>query len=129
MAGAAVKLLVASAVAAAPLAAAAAAFGAALFATPKRAVYCTLSVAQPTYLLCWRPGDGYTATVGRTGRADGSYVSANYGRRDGAKRILRYGQRWRAYGWTCVSRTNGLTCTNTTRHGFWIGRMHRSRLF
>jgi hypothetical protein len=124
-----VRTLVAAAVIAASLAGAAAASGVALFATPKRAVYCGLSVAQPTYLLCWRPSDGYTASMNRTGRAQGSYVSANFRRKAAARRILRFGQRWSANGWACVSRTNGLTCTNRSRHGFWIGGAHRARLF
>jgi hypothetical protein len=46
----------------------------------------------------------------------------------GGKHILAYGQTWRHNGFTCVSRRTGLTCTNLSRHGFFLSRA-RSRSF
>jgi hypothetical protein len=36
--------------------------------------------------------------------------------------ILRYGQTWKKAGFTCKSATNGLTCTNGKRQGFFLNR-------
>ncbi len=36
--------------------------------------------------------------------------------------ILRYGQTWKKAGFTCKSATNGLTCTNAKRQGFFLNR-------
>jgi len=37
-------------------------------------------------------------------------------------RVLAYGRTWRRDGFTCVSRTTGLTCTNRTGHGLFLSR-------
>jgi len=46
----------------------------------------------------------------------------------GDRHILRYGKTWRHDGFTCVSRTTGLTCRNLAGHGFFLSRQ-RSRIF
>jgi hypothetical protein len=46
----------------------------------------------------------------------------------GDRHILRYGKTWRHDGFTCVSRTTGLTCKNLAGHGFFLSR-ERSRSF
>jgi hypothetical protein len=46
----------------------------------------------------------------------------------GDRHILGYGKTWRHDGFTCVSRTAGLTCRNLAGHGFFLSRK-RSRIF
>jgi Family of unknown function (DUF6636) len=46
----------------------------------------------------------------------------------GDRHILGYGKTWRHGGFTCVSRTTGLTCRNLAGHGFFMSRQ-RSRIF
>jgi hypothetical protein len=41
---------------------------------------------------------------------------------------LAYGRTWRHDGFTCTSRTSGLTCKNLSGHGFFLSR-ERSRRF
>jgi hypothetical protein len=41
---------------------------------------------------------------------------------------LRYGQTWRRGGFTCTSRSTGLTCRNPSGHG-WVLSRQRSRIF
>jgi hypothetical protein len=44
--------------------------------------------------------------------------------------ILLLGKVWQLPGYlTCVSRATGLTCTNKTGHGWWLGRARGARLF
>ncbi|HIK06116.1 MAG TPA: hypothetical protein IGS40_15595 [Trichormus sp. M33_DOE_039] len=42
--------------------------------------------------------------------------------RDRNKYVLPYGRSWSNGGFTCVSRSTGLTCTNTTGNGFFLSR-------
>jgi hypothetical protein len=42
--------------------------------------------------------------------------------------VLAYGRTWRSHGFTCTSRTTGLTCTNGHGHGLFLSRASR-RLF
>jgi hypothetical protein len=43
-------------------------------------------------------------------------------------RVLRYGRTYHGYGIRCTSRKLGLTCTNRSRHGFFLSRQ-RQRVF
>lgn len=36
--------------------------------------------------------------------------------------VLHYGREWTGYGFRCKSETTGITCTNSTRHGFSLAR-------
>jgi hypothetical protein len=36
--------------------------------------------------------------------------------------VLPYGKTWRYRSFTCVSRPNGLTCSNNQRHGLFLSR-------
>jgi hypothetical protein len=45
---------------------------------------------------------------------------------DPRARVLAYGKTWRRGGFTCSSRTTGLTCRNLSGHGFLLSRA-RSR--
>ena len=42
-------------------------------------------------------------------------------------KVVRYGHRWRAGGFTCLSKRVGLRCTNRSRHGFFLSRTHSYR--
>ena len=46
---------------------------------------------------------------------------------DKRSQVLRYGRRWSRGGFTCTSRTSGLRCTNSSRHGFVLSRAHSYR--
>jgi len=46
----------------------------------------------------------------------------------GWKPVLGYGETWRRQGFTCRSRSVGLTCRNTRGHGFFLSRQ-RWRVF
>jgi hypothetical protein len=69
---------------------------------------------------------GIGVSMGRTGRAALICISDTVADPNG--RVLGYGQTWRRGGFSCVSRSTGLTCTNLSRHGFFLSR-ERSRLF
>jgi hypothetical protein len=36
--------------------------------------------------------------------------------------VLAYGHTWRSHGFSCTSRTSGLTCTNGRGHGLFLSR-------
>jgi hypothetical protein len=122
--------LLAVATASAILACAGSALAVPSFVTPRKAVYCGLSEGEgPLHLICWRPADGLTFSVGRSGRAQKWINRRNRGFYDVAGRVLRYGETWSAArAFRCVSRATGLTCVNRAHHGWLIDR-HRSRLF
>ena len=126
------RLCVVITAAACALAAAGSAAAVADFVTPRKAAYCGVSEGEPPLrLICWRPLDGLTLDMTRRGRAQRRLYEPNRGYRDPAPgRVLRYGQTWTlpAY-WRCVSRSTGLTCTNRSGHGWWLGRLRDSRLF
>jgi hypothetical protein len=42
-------------------------------------------------------------------------------------RVLAYGKMWRKNGFTCISKTTGLRCTNRSAHGFFLSRGHSYR--
>jgi hypothetical protein len=46
----------------------------------------------------------------------------------GDRHVLGYGKTWRHDGFTCTSRTTGLTCRNLAGHGFFLSRQ-QSRIF
>ena len=41
---------------------------------------------------------------------------------DPRSRVLRYGHTWQRDGLSCTSRFDGLTCTNQSKHGFFLSR-------
>jgi hypothetical protein len=112
------------------------------FRTPNKAAYCDFvpedeivdgGVTNPRTddMFCWTPHDGFTVQMTVRGRAQ--EVAGSGSRLEGAyapvNRLLRFGQRWRRSGFSCVSRWSGLTCVNRARHGWWLGRFMGSRLF
>ena len=46
---------------------------------------------------------------------------------DRRAKVLRYGHRWRAGGFNCLSRRIGLRCRNRSGHGFFLSRRHSYR--
>lgn len=68
-------------------------------------------------------GDSYA--MGKRGRP---YVVCHGDTALGSKTILGYGRTWRHDGFTCVSRTSGLTCKNLSGHGWFLSREHSYRL-
>jgi len=124
-------LLIILAIATGALTAASSAAGVAAFVTPHETAYCGISEGEaPLSLICWRPADGLTLDMRRLGRAHKRIDSSNRGYFDPAPgRLLRFGKRWRFSGWACLSRLAGLTCTNRSGHGWWLGRLQGSRLY
>ena len=41
--------------------------------------------------------------------------------------VLAYGKTWRRNGFTCVSKSTGLRCSNRGGHGFFMSRAHSYR--
>ena len=68
-------------------------------------------------------GDSYemtaTGRVGLTCHGDTAILPSS--------RVLRYGSRWAHAGFSCRSRTKGLTCRNRRGHGFFLSRQHSYR--
>jgi hypothetical protein len=46
---------------------------------------------------------------------------------DRRAKALRYGHRWRAGGFNCLSRKIGLRCNNRSGHGFFLSKKHSYR--
>jgi uncharacterized protein DUF6636 len=42
-------------------------------------------------------------------------------------KVIRYGHRWRAGGFNCLSRKIGLRCHNRSGHGFFLSKKHSYR--
>jgi hypothetical protein len=124
-------LLIILAIATGALTTASSAAAVAAFVTPHKNAYCGITEGEaPLSLICWRPADGLTLEMKRFGRPHKSIHPSNRGYFDRAPgRLLRFGQSWRLSGWACVSRSAGLTCTNRSGHGWWLGRLQGSRLF
>ena len=125
------RLFASIAVTAAALTAASSAAAVASFVTPDRAAYCGVSEGEPPlHLICWRPADGLTLDMTKRGQAQKRLYRSNRGYHDPATgRLLRFGQTWtlRNY-WKCASGSSGLTCTNRSRHGWWVGRLRGYRM-
>ena len=124
-------LLIILPIATGALTAASTAAAVAAFVTPQKTAYCGISEGEaPLSLICWRPANGLTLDMRRLGRSHKRIHSSNRGYFDPAPgRLLRFGERWRFSGWACVSRSAGLTCTNRSGHGWWLGRLQGFRLF
>ena len=101
------------------------------FRTPGKAAYCGVSEGEPPLkLICWRPGDGLTLSMTRAGLTRRRLSALNRGYHAAEGQILLFGKVWQLRGhWKCISRATGLTCTNKSGHGWWLGRMRGSRLF
>jgi hypothetical protein len=61
----------------------------------------------------------------RTGRA--RTVCAGDTALNPRAKVLRYGHKWSANGFTCTSRRTGLRCRNRSAHGFFLSRARSYR--
>jgi hypothetical protein len=110
------------------------------FETPSRNIACgwfaDSSKRSRTYLRCEirsllspmpkRPAScdvdwGYGMSIANTGVAS-VLCAGDTVRRQGAQPILAYGATWRRRGFLCTSASSGLTCRNTSGHGFFLSR-------
>jgi len=69
---------------------------------------------------------GQAVAMAPTGRASGRCISDTV--MNPSAPVLGYGERWAHGGFTCISRTTGLTCTNRDGHGWFLSRAS-SRIF
>lgn len=69
---------------------------------------------------------GYGYWMGITGRAH-TFCAGDTALNPRA-RVLAYGRTWRRGGFTCSSRTTGLTCRNRSGHGFLLSRAYSRTL-
>jgi hypothetical protein len=122
------------------------------FFTPGKLALCKLQVgfeAPKDFvpdLNCWRPRDGFTVTLGSTGRPLSGPLKANKRLESFTLRrwLLPFGESWwgtragdegRGRGpsrvlYRCTSRSNGLTCRSVvSARGFWLGRFRGHRIF
>jgi hypothetical protein len=112
----------------------------AYFETPSRNIACgwfaDSSKRSRTYLRCEirsllspmprRPAScdvdwGYGMSIANTGGAS-VLCAGDTVRRQGSQSILAYGATWRRRGFACTSASAGLTCRNTSGHGFFLSR-------
>jgi hypothetical protein len=110
------------------------------FETPSRNIACgwfaDLDKPSRAYLRCEirsllspmpkRPAScdvdwGYGMSMASTGRAS-VLCAGDTVRRPDTRSILAYGSTWRKRGFSCTSATVGLTCRNTSGHGFFLSR-------
>jgi hypothetical protein len=113
------------------------------FRTPSGNIGCAYSKfsGEPGYLRCEivsglkpRPrqvgscqGDfGRAVSMNATGRSHALCITDTV--INPAAPVLAYRRVWQRGGFRCVSRTTGLTCTNLSRHGWFLSRA-RSRIF
>jgi Family of unknown function (DUF6636) len=113
----------------AALAVPAAAAGYAFFRAPGRTVYCELGEVRPVALVCWRAKDGRSIGMLPTGRALVNPDTNSKGLRHDRAPVLGFGKTWRRAPYRCTSRAAGVTCTNRSGHGWFLGRFRGHRLF
>jgi hypothetical protein len=96
--------------------------------SPGRTLPATYCEVRPTtggsVLYCWTPIDGYTIEVPSNGFSQRlrSDEATNRGRTASGYSRLGIDQQTSGDGFTCSSRTKGLTCTNAGGHGFDLPR-------
>ncbi|HET7647168.1 MAG TPA: DUF6636 domain-containing protein [Gaiellaceae bacterium] len=69
--------------------------------------------------------DWHGFSLSQTGRASlvcSGGILYDVGRDGPVHTILAYGRTWHSHGFTCRSRTTGLTCTNARGHGLFLSR-------
>jgi hypothetical protein len=66
----------------------------------------------------------YGITVEMNARGKSHYGCVSDSVYDPKAKMLAYGKTWRKSGFTCKSSEAGLTCTNVSRHGFFLSRQH-----
>jgi hypothetical protein len=101
------------------------------FRAPGRTVYCEVGDPPPPRVLeCWRATDGRSIAMLPTGRALVNPDTNTRGQYEDRAPVLQFGRTWHyRTSYRCTSRRLGVTCTNRSHHGFWLGRYHGYRLF
>ena len=100
------------------------------FKQPGGGVYCAPDGLYPPTLQCWRTTTGLTLAMKPTGRASFETLRSNRNTREDSAPTLRYGRTWRYQkAFTCTMARKGLTCTNRSKHGWFMGRIEGYRLF
>jgi len=108
------------------------------FRTPSGNIYCLYSSADPpspAFLRCdirshLKPAppprhcvEGvYGESVGMTKTGAAHVLCISDSTYNPKARVLAYGTSWSRDGFSCVSRSAGLTCTNQRGHGFFLSR-------
>ena len=125
----------AAVVAAGALTTSANAAGPRFFQMPSRNIFCAYlppDAPNPAALRCdilsgLRPEpktrcelDWTGASLNATGKASASCAGDTVAMPNA--RVLAYGTTWRGGGFTCLSRTTGLRCTNRGGHGLFLSR-------
>jgi hypothetical protein len=97
-------------------------------ATPGRAAYC--ATVERSRLTCWRPADGLTMSMSGVGRAKPVIDPHNRGSYRSGAVVLQFSSKIAIPALaSCTSDRTGLTCRNSDKHGWWIGRKQGFRLF
>jgi hypothetical protein len=97
-------------------------------ATPDRAAYC--ATVERSRLTCWRPADGLTMSMSGVGRAKPVIDLRYRGRYERGAVVLHFSSKIGIPALaSCTSDRTGLTCRNSDKHGWWIGRKLGFRIF
>jgi hypothetical protein len=103
------------------------------FHTPEWSVQCyVVGEETPATLTCSIPQSGFFVSMNRGGRPRTGLNALDEHHHDpfAARRLLGFDRYW-AFGslFGCVSRSTGLTCWNSTGHGWRLARSGAYRLF
>jgi hypothetical protein len=99
------------------------------FKQPGGGVYCAIQRVAPEQLKCWRSKTGLTVSMGARGRPLFATLRSNRNAFEDSAPSLRVGRTWRFRSiFTCSMASNGLTCKNRSRHGWFMGRTEGYRL-
>jgi hypothetical protein len=115
------------------------------FRTPGKAAYCDLYPGKQIQggvegsftegppgsaaIECWTPNDGFRVRMSNRGSVPPHEYWPDYrGFTPRTKHLLGFGDSVALAGIRCVSRRSGLTCTNRSGHGWWIGRYRGYRI-
>ena len=100
------------------------------FKQPGGGVYCGLNHGVPEVLTCWRSKTGLTLAMSSRGRASFATLRSNRNTFEDFAPPLRVGHTWTFKSlFTCKMALNGLTCKNRSKHGWFMGRTAKYRLF
>ena len=100
------------------------------FKQPGGGVYCALNRGVPEVLTCWRAKTGLTLAMTWRSRASFDTLRANRNTFEDFAPALRVGHTWSFRSlFTCKMAANGLTCKNRAKHGWFMGRTDKYRIF
>jgi hypothetical protein len=100
------------------------------FKLPGGGVYCSLNRGVPEVLTCWRAKTGLTLAMSARGPAAFNTLRSNRNTFEDFAPPLRIGRTWSFRSlFTCKMASDGLTCKNRSKHGWFMGRTAKYRLF